>query len=267
VHAIRELSLIVQGGKRHGRILYPILGRGALARTAARLNYPDGVIRGRRSGAAALVLLALALAACGSGSSSESGSVSTGPAAEVSSVPAAETQPKPGELAGPLLVDPPTRATQIALHDQNGKLFKLSSLRGKAVFLTFVYARCPDVCPLMLQALGAAKRSLKDPGSMQVVAVSVDPKGDTPKVVKEFLRGRQLTGKVTWLLGTRAQLSPVWNAYNILAKSVPQTPAIIEHVSLIYGIDARGMIRVGYPASPISPAAMAHDARILARAK
>ena len=92
-------------------------------------------------------------------------------------------------------MSPPTVAPQIVLHDQNGKLFKLSSLRGKAVFLTFVYAHCPDVCPLMMQALGAAKRSLPDPSIMQIVAVSVDPKGDTPKVVKEFLRARELTGK------------------------------------------------------------------------
>ena len=70
-----------------------------------------------------------------------------------------------------------------------------------------------------------------------------------------------------WLLGTRAQLRPVWHAYNILAKSVPETPAIIEHVSLIYGIDARGRIRVGYPASPLKPAWFEHDAPILARAK
>ena len=118
-----------------------------------------------------------------------------------------------------------------------------------------------------MQALGAAKRSLSDPSIMQIVAVSVDPKGDTPNVVQEFLRARELNGKATWLLGTRAQLRPVWAAYNILAKSVPETPAIIEHVSLIYGIDATGHIRVGYPASPISPKAMAHDARILARAK
>ncbi len=70
-----------------------------------------------------------------------------------------------------------------------------------------------------------------------------------------------------WLVGTRAQLRPVWTAYNILAKSLPETPAIIEHASLIYGIDARGRIRVGYPASPLKPAWFEHDAPILARAK
>jgi protein SCO1/2 len=213
------------------------------------------------------VLLALVVAGCGGSSSKGGGNSSTAAAAVVSSTPGTTTARKPGQLSGPLLVSPPTVAPQIVLHDQDGKLFKLSSLRGKAVFLTFVYAHCPDVCPLMMQALAAAKRSLPDPAIMQIVAVSVDPKGDTPKVVKEFLRARELTGKAHWLLGTRAQLRPVWTSYNIEAKSVPETPAIIEHVSLIYGIDATGHIRVGYPASPVSPRAMAHDARILARAK
>jgi len=226
------------------------------------------MVTGWRSGGSALVLLTLALTACGGGGSSMSDDASsTAPAAVVSSSPGTTVARKPGQLSGPLLVSPPTVAPQIVLHDQNGKLFKLSSLRGKAVFLTFVYAHCPDVCPLMMQGLAAARRSLPDPSVMKIVAVSVDPKGDTPKVVKEFLRSRELTGKATWLLGTRAELRPVWIAYNIDAKSVPETPAIIEHVSLIYGIDATGHIRVGYPASPISPKAMAHDARILARAK
>ena len=212
------------------------------------------------------MLLAFVVAACGGSSTGDAGS-STAPAAVVSSSPGTTVARKPGQLSGPLLVSPPTRAPQIVLHDQDGKLFELSSLRGKAVFVTFVYAHCPDVCPLMMQALGAAKRSLPDPSIMQIVAVSVDPKGDTPKVVREFLRARELTGKARWLLGTRKQLAPVWFAYNIDAKALPETPAIIEHASLIYGIDALGRIRVGYPASPISPKAMAHDARILARAK
>ena len=103
---------------------------------------------------------------------------------------------------------------------------------------------------------------------MKIIAVSVDPKGDTPKVVKEFLRSRRADRQGDLAAGhARTSSRPVWIAYNIDAKSVPETPAIIEHVSLIYGIDATGHIRVGYPASPISPRAMAHDARILARAK
>jgi protein SCO1/2 len=225
------------------------------------------VTRGRRSGGSALVLLALVLAACGSSSGDGADNGVTAPAAVVSSSSTPEPALKPGELAGPLVVKPARAAPEIALRDQDGKAFKLSSLRGKAVYVTFVYSHCPDVCPLMLQALGAAKRGLKDPSSMQIIAVSVDPKGDTPAAVKSFLKKRLLTGKVRWLLGTRAELRPVWLKYNILAKSVPETPAIIEHVSLIYGIDARGRIRVGYPASPLKSSWLEHDAPILARAK
>lgn len=208
------------------------------------------------------------LAACGGGSSSgDAGNGTTTPAAVASSASVPDPPMKPGKLSGPLIVSPVTQAPEIALRDQDGKPFKLSSLRGKAVYITFVYSHCRDVCPLMLQALGAAKRGLKDPASMQIIAVSVDPKGDTPAAVKRFLKQRLLTGKVRWLLGTRAQLRPVWIKYNILAKSVPETPAIIEHVSLIYGIDARGRIRVGYPASPLKTSWIEHDAPILARAK
>jgi len=228
------------------------------------------VTRGARTKGSALALLGLVLAACG-GSSGSSGNanVTTGPAAVVSSDgPAATAATPAGQFAGPLVLSPVRKAPQIILHDQNGKLFKLTSLRGKAVYLTFVYSHCPDVCPLLMQALGAAKRKLKNPGSMEIVAVSVDPKGDTPKAVKSFLAARLLTkSNVHWLLGTRAQLKPVWTEYNILAKSVPDTPAIIEHVSLIYGIDAKGNIRVGYPASPLKSAWIAHDAPLLAAAK
>jgi protein SCO1/2 len=226
------------------------------------------VIRAWRSRGSALVLLSLALAACGGGSAKD-GDVTgtTTPAAVVSSSVAPEPELVPGKYAAPLLVEPVRMAAQIRLRDQDGRPFALTSLRGKAVFVTFVYANCPDVCPLMLQALAAAKRTLKDPASMQIVAVSVDPKGDTPKAIKSFLRARQLTGKVRWLRGTPAQLRPVWNAYNILTKSLPETPAIIEHASLIYGIDARGRLRVGYPATPLKAAWLAHDAPMLARAK
>jgi protein SCO1/2 len=210
------------------------------------------------------VLLALLLAACG-GSSGDKGDSTTGAAAIVSSSTPPEPAMKPGVLSGPLQVSAHA-APPIALHDQDGKAFTLASLRGKAVFVTFVYAHCPDVCPLLLQTLGAAKRKLKDPASMQILAVSVDPKGDTPATVKTFLRKRLLTGKVRWLLGTRAQLRTVWHAWGIEVDPSLETPAIVEHLAIIYGVDARGRVRVGYPASPLKSAWIDHDAPILARA-
>ena len=159
-------------------------------------------------------------------------------------------------------------APEIALRDQDGKPFKLSSLRGKAVYVTFVYSHCPDVCPLMLQALAAAKRGLKDPASMQIIAVSVDPKGDTPAAVKTFLKQRLLTGQGA-LAGRHARPAAprLVQATTSSPSRCPRRRRSSSTSSLIYGIDARGRIRVGYPASPLKPAWFEHDAPILARAK
>ena len=57
----------------------------------------------------------------------------------------------------------------------------LAGYRGKAVFVTFLYTHCPDVCPLIASQLhNALSRLGSKAGQVQLVAVSVDPRGDTP---------------------------------------------------------------------------------------
>jgi protein SCO1 len=50
---------------------------------------------------------------------------------------------------------------------------------------------------------------------VRVLAVSVDPKGDTPAAVRRFVRTHRLVPQFRYLTGTRAQLAPVWRAYGI----------------------------------------------------
>src|SRR5712671_4846475 len=76
------------------------------------------------------------------------------------------------------LLDPPTPAAPIALHDQAGRLVRLSALRGNTVFVTFLYTHCPDVCPLIADNLNRVLRGLGPKrAATRVLAVSVDPKG------------------------------------------------------------------------------------------
>src|SRR5665648_208330 len=57
-------------------------------------------------------------------------------------------------------------------------------LRGRPFAVTFLYASCPDVCPLIAQEIvGALGRLGADARRVAVVAVSVDPRGDTPAAV------------------------------------------------------------------------------------
>jgi protein SCO1/2 len=76
--------------------------------------------------------------------------------------------------------------------NQDGKKIRFSDYRGKAVALTFIYSRCPlpDYCILMsnnfkkLQRILVNESSLK--GKWHLITISIDPKFDTPKVLKEY---------------------------------------------------------------------------------
>jgi protein SCO1/2 len=94
------------------------------------------------------------------------------------------------------------------LIDQNGKPFRLSSLRGKAVVLTFIYTRCPlpDFCPLMSKNFKALQQRLEKgaPGKFQLVSVSIDPTFDRPEVLKEYA-SRYAANESSWSFATASQ--------------------------------------------------------------
>ncbi len=100
---------------------------------------------------------------------------------------------------------------------------------------------------------------------LQVIAVSVDPQGDTPKTVKAFLKDHQMTGRMEYLIGSRPQLERVWRDWYIVSKATPtkSSPDAVEHSALTYGISASGKITTLYPAS-FKPAQIVHDVPILA---
>jgi protein SCO1/2 len=67
--------------------------------------------------------------------------------------------------------------------------FSLEDLRGKVVLLYFGYTKCPDVCPTSLSYMTQALNGLKEDELKKVVGVfvSVDPKRDTPELLKEYV--------------------------------------------------------------------------------
>jgi protein SCO1 len=202
------------------------------------------------------VLIGVAgLVGCG-GSSSSSNSDSSS-----SSDPASTSASYAGATANP---SKPAPALQ--LEDSLGKQVNIDDYRGKAVLVTFLYAHCPDVCPLIVSNLRAAQNELgAQAKDMQIIAVSTDPKGDTAKTVNAFLKDRQMTGRMQYLIGSRPALEQVWHNWNIVAKSDPsrKDPDAVEHSALIYGISGSGKITTLYP-SNFKPQQIVHDVPKLA---
>jgi protein SCO1 len=147
----------------------------------------------------------------------------------------------PPKLAGTELGA--TDAPDFTLTDGvSGRPVTLSAQRGQVVALTFLYTNCPDVCPLTATRFRATQTELQaDASRVTFIAVSIDPDRDTPKAVQEFSTAHGLASNWYYLVGARAQLSPVWAAYGI---GVQAGSATVTHNDAVYLIDARGRERV-----------------------
>jgi protein SCO1/2 len=163
------------------------------------------------------------------------------------------------------LLSPAAPAPPLELRNHLGQPVNLDAYRGKAVLVTFLYTNCPDVCPLITSNLRVAQ-NLMGPAvasKAQIIAVSVDSRGDTPKAVAAFLARHEMTGRMQYLIGSSSQLARVWKAWGVGSERDAQQPQLVNHSGLIYGITASGKRTTLY-ASNFRPADIAHDVPLLA---
>lgn len=161
-------------------------------------------------------------------------------------------------------VDPREGAAALDLKSQDGKLVRLEDLRGKVVMVSFLYTKCPDICPVILQKLRYAQGKLgPEAKDTALVVISVDPEGDTPAAVRQFLKRRQMTGHVDWLVGSAPELRAAWKRWGVLAAESPEDPSLIEHSGVVWIVDPDGKLAVYYPLSTIDPDDIAYDVKRL----
>jgi protein SCO1 len=154
-----------------------------------------------------------------------------------------------------------SNVADFALRDQQGRLVRLSAERGRFVIVTFLYTHCPDVCPLIAERLNEALRRLGPARrGVRVLAVSVDPKGDTPAAVRRFVRVHRLVPQFRYLIGSRAELRRVWHAYFVAPQPVGGGVSLHSAYELL--IDRSGRPRLSYD-TRVKAADVVHDLRLL----
>jgi protein SCO1 len=167
----------------------------------------------------------------------------------------------PPHFAGHSLT-PPTRPAEFRLHDQSGRVVTLRGERGKVVLITFLYTHCPDICPLIATHLDTALRDLGPArAQVRVLAISVDPKGDTPTAVRTFISVHRLLPQFRYLTGTPSELRPVWAAYHL---QIYGNFGIVSHSAYVLLVDRSGHGRALYDPQ-VRASAIAHDVKILSR--
>lgn len=170
----------------------------------------------------------------------------------VFSDPAPKSPPaiQSGSFAG--AVRPRTPPANFTLRDEEGKKVDVAGYRGQPVVVTFLYTTCENECPTIAQQVRGALDQLGT--DVPVLAVSVDPNGDTPASAKRFLARQKLNGRMKFLLGSEQELQPVWRSFGI----EPQTKGK-EHSASVVILAPDGSQAVGFPISELTPEGLAAD--------
>jgi protein SCO1 len=208
-----------------------------------------------------LALLVLVLVAGGVALASSGGSSGT-PSKHGAVAPAQAGEP---QFAAAGTLTPVKAAPPLALHNYLGQPVNIASYKGKAVLVTFLYTHCPDICPLIASNLRVAQNLMgaAKAAKAEIVAVSVDPRGDTKKAIASFLARHEMTGRMQYLVGSAHELAAVWKAWGVGSERDVKEPEFVNHSGLIYGITGSGK-RLTIYASSFHPSDIAHDVPLLA---
>lgn len=154
-------------------------------------------------------------------------------------------------------------APTFALPDQNGKVTSLAQFTGHPVVLTFFDSVCPHQdCSLMASYLMATAQDLGAAQSKQIgwVALSLDPWHDTPATAQTFLATRHVTVPMHFVLGSLAQMAPLWSAYYM--QSLLQPNGVVIHTTGVYLLDQHGRERV-FMDEGFNPQTLSNDLHLL----
>jgi protein SCO1 len=149
------------------------------------------------------------------------------------------------------------RAPDFELRNQDGERISMRDLRGRPVIVTFLYTTCDDTCPAQAQTVRGALDDLDE--DVPAIAIAVDPPRDTPERARAFLAEAKALGRIDFVLGSRAELRPLWKGFFIRPQSVSE-----EHQARFTLVDKAGFQRIGFPGDRATPEALAHDVRLLA---
>jgi protein SCO1 len=149
-----------------------------------------------------------------------------------------------------LVPQPFPHKPNFVLSDTAGRPYDLARrTRGKLTYLYFGYTHCPDACPLTMADLAGAVHA--EPESVRahvsVVFVTVDPRRDTPHVLRRWLD--HFDPGFVGLTGTRNEITAAERAAGIplaAPEKVKGANYAVAHSTLVLAYSPDGLAHVVY---------------------
>ncbi len=141
---------------------------------------------------------------------------------------------------------------EFSLTEANGTALRRADLLGKVWVASFLFTRCGEACPLMMQHEARLQPDLPLRDDLRLVSFSVDPDWDTPKVLTEYAhtfgadRNRWL-----FLTGDKKQVYYLASdGFHLAAQPAdPAKDMPILHSTKLVLVDRGGAIRGYYDSS------------------
>ncbi|MCH8113772.1 MAG: SCO family protein [Proteobacteria bacterium] len=142
-------------------------------------------------------------------------------------------------------------APHFALEDAEGSLTDIGDLESKVVVLYFIYAFCPNVCPLQSSRVAEVQEIVNSTPLRDLVtfvAISTDPVRDTPPVLRAYAGSHGLD-PVNFVFLTSGAKRPdltreIADEYGL--KFTPTDDGNFTHAVVTHVIDKEGMLRARY---------------------
>ena len=106
------------------------------------------------------------------------------------------------------------------LKDVNNNPITEKSFQGPLTAIFFGFTNCPDVCPLTLANIDQVMENLNDKQrkKLKVFFVSIDPKRDGPKVIKDYLGS--FKNKIYGITGDPEKIFLLSRSWGVLSEKI-----------------------------------------------
>ena len=119
-------------------------------------------------------------------------------------------------------------------YNQNGDSLHLKNLQGKTLAVVMIYTSCKAACPILVSKMKSieAKIDRKNINNVNLVLVTIDPKIDTPPILKEFAKTNGMSDpQWTFLTATEAATQELANVLAMKYKQI--SPIDFSHSNII----------------------------------
>jgi len=148
-------------------------------------------------------------------------------------------------VAGPVSAGPGATALRsptpaLRLTDQHRSPFDLAGLRGRAVIVTFAYAHCEAVCPMIVHEIRSARRAAgRD--DIPLVVVTLDPWRDVVPRLSTIADQWELAGDDRVLSGGIEEVNRALDAWGV-QRTRDEATGQLDHVPLTFIVDRDGRL-------------------------